>query len=330
MAKGRVDVGMALEELPATDAALRNGEISFTQAQTIVAARIDGEEASFAECEESFVDVAKVGSLRDLSGVLERWRVHATAKHDDKRRYERRGFHLSRTLDGTYALGGGLDAEGGETVAVAIKKRSERRGDDDTRTPAQRRADALVEICRFSLDAAATTPTERPHLTVVIDWHTLAYRTPGRADLELSGPISAETARRLACDASISRVITGPDGLPLDVGRSTRTISAAIRRALAVRDCGCVYPGCDRPPQWCDAHHVSHWSSGGQTALRNLVLLCGYHHRLVHEGGFVLKFDGEDLRVQRPDGSEIEAMRNAPRSHDERRKSSLNGDLSPP
>jgi hypothetical protein len=96
--------------------------------------------------------------------------------------------------------------------------------------------------------------------------------------------LGPETARRLACDASLTRVVIDPDSQPLDVGRRTRLIPPAIRTALVVRDRGCTYPGCDRGPQWTDAHHVRHWSDGGTTSLDNLVLLCRQHHRTVHEG----------------------------------------------
>jgi hypothetical protein len=103
-----------------------------------------------------------------------------------------------------------------------------------------------------------------------------------------TGPVGAETARRLGCDASVTRVVTRGRSEPLDVGRQTPVVSAAMRRALVVRDGGCAFPACDRPPPWTDAHHVVHWARGGRTALSNLVLLCRPHHRVVHEGGFGL------------------------------------------
>ena len=105
----------------------------------------------------------------------------------------------------------------------------------------------------------------------------------------MAGPISPETARRLACDASVVRVITGPDGLPLDVGRAQRTASAAIRRAVELRDGTCVFAGCDAPPEWCDVHHVIHWAYGGATSCDNGALLCERHHTSCHEGGFTVR-----------------------------------------
>jgi len=114
------------------------------------------------------------------------------------------------------------------------------------------------------------------------------FAGPRAAETEWAGPISAEAARRLACDAIITRVITYGASQPLDVGRRTRTIPSAIRTALTVRDRGCAWPGCDRPPPWTDAHHIIPWANGGPTNLDNLVLLCRRHHRTVHEGRWKL------------------------------------------
>ena len=107
---------------------------------------------------------------------------------------------------------------------------------------------------------------------------------------ELAGtPIPAETARRLACDAGLTRLISGPASMPLDVGRKTRSIPPALRTALRHRDKGCTWPGCDYPPEWTDGHHLEHWvEHHGETELDNLTLLCRRHHRMVHEGGMAL------------------------------------------
>jgi hypothetical protein len=118
---------------------------------------------------------------------------------------------------------------------------------------------------------------------------------PRAADTGWAGPIAGEAARRLACDARISRVITDGPSQPLDVGRRTRTIPPALRTALIVRDRGCTFPGCDRPPPWTDAHHLVAWIDGGPTSLDNLALLCRRHHRAVHEGQWTL--------TRSPDGS---------------------------
>jgi uncharacterized protein DUF222/HNH endonuclease len=113
-------------------------------------------------------------------------------------------------------------------------------------------------------------------------------RLPG-AELAWAGPISGELARRLCCDAMITRVVTDGASQPLDVGRQTRVVPTGMRRALLVRDRHCQYPGCDAPGQWCDAHHLDHWAFGGATKLANLVLLCPYHHTRLHLSGHWLR-----------------------------------------
>jgi hypothetical protein len=118
-------------------------------------------------------------------------------------------------------------------------------------------------------------------------------------------PIRAETARRLACDAGIIPAVLGMASDPLDIGRLTRTVPAGIRRALHLRDRGCRFPGCDQPARRCDAHHLQHWSRGGSTSTSNLVLVCSFHHWLVHEGRWQITYhpDANVLTARRPDGS---------------------------
>ena len=168
-------------------------------------------------------------------------------------------------------IGPGLDGEGGRRIA-------------DDRTPAQRRADALVEICRLAL-ATTRLPGnggDRPQVVVTIPFDPLAHRL-GSGTFDTGDRVAPETARRIACDARILPAVLGGDGQPLDLGRERRLITGALRRALVLRDGGCAFPGCDRPPRWCDGHHVRHWADGGTTSLANAVLLCGHHHRLIHD-----------------------------------------------
>ena len=111
----------------------------------------------------------------------------------------------------------------------------------------------------------------------------LLWQTGHTCELGSTGVITSETARRLACDARVSRIITRGDSQPLDVGRATRTVPASLRRALDTRDGGCTHTGCDIPAKWCDAHHIQHWADGGPTSLDNLRLLCRRHHRAAHD-----------------------------------------------
>jgi hypothetical protein len=145
---------------------------------------------------------------------------------------------------------------------------------------------ADLALARREADRPAA---ERYQLVVHVDRETLAADAAGRCQLADGPPLAAETARRLACDASLVELIQD-DGKPLALGRKRRTVSPPLRRALQARDRGCRFPGCQRT-RFVDAHHVRHWSSGGETNLDNLVLLCRCHHRLVHEHGYTLSVD---------------------------------------
>lgn len=153
-----------------------------------------------------------------------------------------------------------------------------------------RRALALVEMARQSLDFGSGHPgsANKPHLIVSLSADQLRDQT-GVGYLPGGDTLPAADLRRMACDAKIIPMVLGSDSLPLDIGRKTRTIPSWIRTALNERDKGCRYPSCDRPPSWCDAHHVIHWVDGGETRLDLLVLLCRTHHTQHHKGKFTIK-----------------------------------------
>jgi hypothetical protein len=152
---------------------------------------------------------------------------------------------------------------------------------------------------------------ERPHLNVTVDVQTLTGGT-GRAELDHAGAVHPEIARRMACDASVMRIVMAGRSLPLNLGRRTPVVPAYLRRAVVVRDGGCTFAGCRRPHAWTDAHHVRHWADGGETSLSNLILLCRPHHRLVHEGGFGVEMVEGRPMFRRPDGSVMEDRRAPP------------------
>ncbi len=174
-----------------------------------------------------------------------------------------------------------------------------------------RNAGALVTMAETLL---ATGPTSQPggeryQVVVHADFETLAGHRDGdgeRCELEDGPAIVAETARRLSCDASLVAMLEA-DGEPLNVGRKTRSIPPAIRRALRSRDGGCRFPSCTNR-RFVDGHHVRHWAHGGETSLSNLLELCRAHHRLVHEGGFEIERGSDDgFTFHRPDGERIPA-----------------------
>ena len=170
-----------------------------------------------------------------------------------------------------------------------------------------RRADALAWMAERVFepgDAPALSP-DRHEIVVHVEAEVLSNGGAGRCEIEHRTAIAAETARRLCCDAGIVPVVDGPNGEPLSVGRRTRSIPPAVRRALSSRDRGCRFPGCTAT-QRLHGHHVRHWTDGGETSLDNLVLLCPTHHRLVHEGGFdVQRLDDGAFRFTNPHGLAI-------------------------
>jgi uncharacterized protein DUF222/HNH endonuclease len=144
-------------------------------------------------------------------------------------------------------------------------------------------------------------------VTVTVPVEGLREGSGAPGELDHVGPVAPSTLRRLACDASVMRVVLAGGSEPLDVGRRSKVVPPAMRRAVIVRDRGCRFPGCDRPHPWCDAHHVVHWADGGTTAAQNLLLLCRPHHRLIHRPrGIRLELiDGSPV-FRRPDGSVLE------------------------
>jgi len=314
-----------IERMPHTREALAEGELTSSAVQMLVWAR-QAHPAQFHGSERSLVEAARRLPAGQLQHTVAHWRQKLDWEQglkDAERLREQRRLKVSTTILGMVRLDGDLDPETGETMLTALRDcmDSERRRRDpaDERSPGQRRVDALGEICRRWLNQADRPLVlgERPHVALVVDLEALEGRTGHRSQFEHVGPVHPEIARRWACDASVSRVITQGRSEPLDVGRRTSVVPAPMRRAVIVRDGHCRFPGCDRPPPWCDAHHVRHWADGGATAVSNLVLLCRRHHRLVHQpGGFsVAMADGQPL-FTRQDESALEksARRGASRS----------------
>jgi Domain of unknown function (DUF222) len=288
-ARERLSVARRLRELPATATAFAAGEIGYGHVRLLSAAAgaVDG--AVWAESEPILVDAARSLDPSGLRKAIAHWH-HAVdpeafvAAENDA--HAARRFDISETYEGMTVFDGQSAGADGAIVRTAIDVYSKPLP-DETRTPTQRRADALLELARRALDAgdAPITGGERPHVDVLTDLPTLEQRAGAKAAELASGEvISGEAGRRLACDAGVSRIITDGKSEPLDVGRRTRTIPAALRRAVIARDRHCVADGCDRPPGWCEVHHKKHWIDGGTTELDNLELRCHLHHRDEHEG----------------------------------------------
>jgi len=206
---------------------------------------------------------------------------------------ERDRFRLVLRRDGGISFTGSYGVEAAARILPVLDAYAAPRpavdGVPDMRDAESRYAEAFVQVCQAA-GAGPSAPRcrgELPHVNVTISLESLRGelgQLPGV--LDHGAVLSAEATRLLACDAKVIPIVLGSAGEPLDIGRANRLWPAAIRRALEARDQGCVFPGCDRPATWCDAHHILWWIRGGPTSLENGVLLCARHHTLVHQEGW--------------------------------------------
>jgi hypothetical protein len=294
-------------EHPATKDALARGEVPYANLETI-ARVVRRRERFYSDGEALLLKWAAALPPVEFERFARHWRSTVddlADSHDANAAHERRYLHASATFYGTVRGDFELDAEGGATLLRALDARTETEtgdGPEPARDFAQRRADALVEMAAESIAAepsadevgAPDMSRGRPNvgLDVVVDVGTLGGSPdPGSMRCEITGvgPVSVDSALRMACDAAVARVIMRSESEVLDLGRRQRVVSRALRRALVIRDRGCVFPGCRRPARWCDVHHCVPWSQGGTTDLVNCVLLCRRHHMLCHEGKWTIR-----------------------------------------
>jgi hypothetical protein len=291
---GRTEVARQLAVLPEAADLFAAGTIGLDSAVVLAhtVSEVGAEAAVAAAPELTQAALVQDPTELRLSARQLRFQVDAAAAAmAHEKLYERRSLTMTPCASGAYRLEGLLDPEGGALLCTTVGSLM-RPLPGDTRSTQQRRADALVELA-FRAAQAQRLPRQggqRPHL--VLRTTLAALRgDPGEPAPELTGvgAIPLATAQRIACDAAVSEVVMSPVGHPLDAGRTRRTASPAQRRALVARDRGCCFPSCDRPPEWCDAHHLLRdWGQGGQTNVGDMGLVCRTHHRMVHEGGWQL------------------------------------------
>ena len=336
-----------LRELPAVSAAAKEGLVSAEHLTPIRRLAKEVGIAAVREFDEALATVARAADPKHVAVTCARIHAHLDpdgGPPDPMADFERRELSL-RPVGSMLHIRGRLDAEGGAALTAAIDALMRPPSPGDERTAPQRRADALVDLARGSIGSGQlpTIGGLAPTVGVLVTPHDLVGAPsdssdepsthdrsdavdPGQCDadplarhgvptlpqmpwLSWIGEIPAETARRLACDAVVWRIVMDPGrGLPLDVGRAHRVVPHWMRRALHARDRTCRWPGCDVPAVWCDAHHEIPWSRGGPTAIRNLISLCRYHHVLTHEGEWRLTLDHAtgEVWVRRPDGRPYE------------------------
>jgi hypothetical protein len=294
-----VAVGGNLKRLPESVEAVSNGEIGFAHLKAMARTA----KAVGTKFEESLLlEKARENSPGKFYYICNHYR-HAADRRgfeaEQAELVENRRLWISNCEDGSVLLNGILDPEGGAALLTTLEPLARKSGAHDERSREKRMGDALVDLAMHGLDSGLIPQqaTQRPHLMVTTSIETL-QGLPGAsaADMEFSLPISARTVERLACDASITRIVLGSESMVIDVGRAKRTISGPARKALNVRDRGCTWPGCERPASWTSGHHLKHWIHGGTNQPPNLTLLCYRHHWMVHEGNWQL-VRGDDGRM---------------------------------
>ncbi|MBO0682748.1 MAG: DUF222 domain-containing protein [Candidatus Dormibacteraeota bacterium] len=301
-ASNQVQMARRLPQLPRAQAAFAAGEVSSGHVSLITRTADQVGMEPVQEHEEVLVEAAK---------DLDTWMFRRVTMHlrycvdqqgmlkEHNRAHDRCGVWLSEGWDGFFELQGRLDPEGGAILSTALAAVEGKPVAGDTRLASERRRDALVDLARQRLDAGdlPSSGGAKPHLIVTADLQVLAGQEPGAGMLNWEQLVPAETLRRLACDCSLTTIVNGPDGNPVDVSKERRTVPPATRRAIMMRDQHCRFPGCDRPAFWTDGHHLKHWIDGGPSEYWNIWLLCRLHHRMVHEGGWKLEktADGKEL-----------------------------------
>ena len=308
-AREKVRVAHALEHLPLLSRMMESGEFSYSKIRALT--RI-----ATPETEQELVDFARVGTASHVERLVRAWRRVDRLEEEwqERERHRTRELELLRDADGMYVLRARLDPEVGAVLMRALEAAgdalygsatkfggqatsgstgsTDRQVAPEERTMwPQRRADAIGLLAERALQAGleengeSISRADRFQVVVHVDAEALHESSEsGDSMFENGVRVPAGTSRRIACDASRVIMTHESDGSVLDVGRKTRTVPPAIRRALDHRDGGCRFPGCGL--RFCDAHHIKHWADGGETRLDNLALLCRRHHRAVHEEGF--------------------------------------------
>ena len=287
----------ALAEMPLAAMAYDRGAVTGAQVDVLAETKAVAPEA-FTRDGGNLVELAMdTPPIRELRKKLDYWLDQVARDELAEERHlvrDMRALNLRRE-QGMMRINGWVDIESGEQLAARLDPGPPLPG--DTSNLAARRADLLLEMVESN--------TDRPGLIVHVSAETLLEDKPGISETEHGTFLTADEIRRISCDANLTRVVFGPDSQPLDVGRTKRLVTPALRIAVMARDLHCVFPGCDRPASWCDIHHLIPWSEGGPTSLDNLVLLCRHHHTLIHEGGWRIEGTPGHLDFYRPNGSQL-------------------------
>ena len=294
-AREKVRVARALGKLPRVSAALAKGEVSYSQARAITRVADEGNEETLMRFARQMTTSQLEVTCRKFRQVTEG--AVATPEEERRQRY----VMVRPTDSGSVRIVIQVPADEAAVVMKAVDESAKRCREEGGEGARLDRVDGVLAMAKGVL--AGDDRTGKPPVEVRLEVSALALADDGIGVVE-GGRVSAETSRRLACDAGVVVMKLDKKGQPLDVGRKTRTISPALRRALEKRDGGCRFPGCTHT-RFVDGHHVKHWAAGGETSLGNVVLLCGRHHKFVHEHGFGLRRVDDQFVFTSPDGTSL-------------------------
>ncbi len=327
VAREKVRVAHALESLPKISEAMANGQLSYSKVRELTRVACSG-------TEDYLLSIALHGTAEHVEKSVRHFRRAKEVEELSREAEQQFNRFLSYSFDddGSLILKGRLPADTGALVLKALQAATDQVDDnssDDSdessnlneNVPAgtyknteltrrMKRADALVLMAESFLanGAKELSGGDRHQVVIHIAAETLQHKEAGCCEIEDGPSIAAETARRITCDASLVPLIENEDGEPLDIGRKTRSIPPALKRALKARDKGCRFPGCTNT-RYVDAHHIHHWADGGETKATNLLSLCRFHHRLVHEGGITIqRLDDGAVRFVKPDGKFFDSV----------------------
>jgi 5-methylcytosine-specific restriction protein A len=294
-----LDGGALPARLPHTAVAFERGEASLRHVD--VAARVLATSAAARLTPEQWAGAEEQIAARTTDytpSELHAWGTALVealdqdgAEPDDRPPPQVNELFLTRLATGGGKVKGRFDdAAMFDAIAAVIDAKAKPLTGDDDRSAGQRQAEALADVCGYVLDHGDVPESGgyRPHVNVLVRLEDLENRARA-ACLDFGGTLSPESLRMLCCDAAVVPIVTDGAGQPLDVGRATRTIPDGLRRAVAARDRGCAHPGCDRPPSWCECHHIVPWECGGETKLSNLAMLCRVHHRQIHSTEWICR-----------------------------------------
>ena len=314
-----------MEELPGIHKEFASGRLSYSKVRALT-------RVADPDTEEELIELATHATAAQLERVVRGLR-RVSAAEADKQHAER---HLVTWWeeDGSLSLRGQLPPEDAAVFLKALDVSHDRLRESAPREsrsaeprieggsaeppphPRQTHADAFVAMAETSLSRDRAGPEGRSEgdayqVVVHVDAATLSRDSRGQVRIADGPALAPETARRLACDSSLVS-IGERNGAALSVGRKTRAVPPAVRRAVLARDGGCRFPGCERR-RFLDAHHIHHWAHGGETGKDNLVMLCRHHHRLVHEGGIRVERQGDEpVRFRLRDGTVLASAPHPP------------------